>query len=113
MFGPGQHRLETRNLPMLSTLAGWMYGFDSPFKAEVYFVSTRQVTDLKWGTPNPVLMRDPDFGPVRVRAFGTYTLRATDPKTLLDRAGRHRRRVRGGRDPRAAALDHQPEPSPT
>jgi membrane protease subunit (stomatin/prohibitin family) len=83
VFGPGQHRLETKNLPLLSTLAGWMYGFDSPFKAEVYFVSTRQITDLRWGTPNPVLMRDPDFGPVRIRAFGTYTLRAMDPKTLL------------------------------
>jgi membrane protease subunit (stomatin/prohibitin family) len=83
VFGPGQHRLETRNLPILSTLAGWLYGFDSPFKAEVYFVSTRQLTDLKWGTPNPVLMRDPDFGPIRVRAFGTYTLRALDPRTLL------------------------------
>ncbi|MBW2361032.1 MAG: SPFH domain-containing protein [Deltaproteobacteria bacterium] len=83
VFGPGHHRLETRNLPILSTIAGWKHGFDSPFKAEVYFVSTRQITDLKWGTPNPVLMRDPDFGPVRVRAFGTYTLRALDPATLL------------------------------
>ncbi|TMA34486.1 MAG: SPFH domain-containing protein [Deltaproteobacteria bacterium] len=83
VFGPGQHRLETRNLPVLSTLGGWMYGFDSPFKAEVYFVSTRQVTDLRWGTPNPVPMRDRELGPVRVRAFGTYTLRAIDPKRLL------------------------------
>jgi membrane protease subunit (stomatin/prohibitin family) len=83
VFGPGQHRIETRNLPLLSTIAGWKHGFDSPFKAEVYFVSTRQVTDLKWGTPNPVMMRDPDFGPVRVRAFGTYTLKALDPATLL------------------------------
>jgi membrane protease subunit (stomatin/prohibitin family) len=83
VFGPGQYRLETSNLPMLSTLAGWVHGFDSPFKAEVYFASTRQITDLKWGTPNPVLMRDPDFGSVRVRAFGTYTLKTSDPKTLL------------------------------
>jgi len=83
VFGPGQYRLETRNLPIMSTLAGWVHGFDSPFKAEVYFASTRQITDLKWGTPNPVLMRDPDFGSVRVRAFGTYTLKASDPKTLL------------------------------
>lgn len=83
VFGPGQHRIETRNLPILSTIAGWKYGFDSPFMAEVYFVSTRQITDLKWGTPNPVMMRDPDFGPIRVRAFGTYTLRAMDPATLL------------------------------
>jgi len=83
VFGPGQHRLETRNLPVLSTLAGWFYGFDSPFKAEVYFVSTRTITDLKWGTPNPVMMRDRDYGPIRVRGFGTYTLRARDPKTLI------------------------------
>jgi len=83
VFSPGQHRLETRNLPVLSTLAGWKYGFDSPFKAEVYFVSTRQITDLRWGTPNPVPMRDRELGPVRVRAFGTYTLRTADPKTLL------------------------------
>ena len=83
VFGPGQYRLETSNLPVLSTLAGWAYGFDSPFKAEVYFVSTRQITDLKWGTPNPVPMRDPDFGPIRVRAFGTYALKAVDPRILL------------------------------
>ncbi len=83
VFGPGQHQLETRNLPVLSTLAGWKHGFDSPFQAEVYFVNTRPVTDLKWGTPNPVMMRDPDFGPIRVRAFGTYTLKALDPTVLL------------------------------
>ncbi len=83
VFEPGQYRLETKNLPILSTLLGWQHGFDSPFKAEVYFVSTKQITDMKWGTPNPVIMRDPDFGPVRVRAFGSYTLRATDPRTLL------------------------------
>ena len=84
VFGPGHHRLETRNLPILSTLAGWKHGFDSPFLAEVYFVTTRPVTDLRWGTPNPVPMRDPDFGPIRVRAFGAYTLRALDPRTLLE-----------------------------
>ncbi len=83
VFGPGQHRLVTKNLPVLSTVAGWLYGFDSPFKAEVYFVSTRQITELKWGTPNPVILRDPDFGPLRVRAFGTYTLRAQEPRALL------------------------------
>jgi membrane protease subunit (stomatin/prohibitin family) len=83
VFGPGQYRLETKNMPILSTILGWKYGFDSPFKAEVYFVSTRQITDLKWGTPNPVIMRDADFGPVRVRAFGSYTLRAICPRTLL------------------------------
>ena len=83
VFDPGQYRLETKNLPLLGTIAGWKYGFDSAFKSEVYFVNTRQITDLKWGTPNPVMMRDPDFGNIRVRAFGTYTLKAKDPKTLL------------------------------
>lgn len=83
VFGPGHYALETKNLPVLSTLMGWMHGFDSPFKAEVYFVSTRQLTNLKWGTSNPVPLRDPDFGSVRVRAFGTYTLKAIDPGRLL------------------------------
>ena len=83
VFEPGHYSLETKNLPILSTLMGWMHGFDSPFKAEVYFVSTRQLTDLKWGTSNPVPLRDPDFGSVRVRAFGTYTLKAIDPGRLL------------------------------
>jgi len=83
VFDPGHYSLTTDNLPILSTLAGWKYGFDSPFKAEVYFVTTRQVTDLKWGTPHPVTYRDPDYGPMQVRAFGNYTLRALEPKTLL------------------------------
>ncbi|MCA8993168.1 MAG: SPFH domain-containing protein [Planctomycetaceae bacterium] len=83
VFEPGHYDLKTDNLPILSTLAGWKYGFDSPFKAEVYFISTRQITDLKWGTPNPIMMRDADFGPIRLRAFGTFTLKAVDPKALL------------------------------
>ncbi len=83
VFEPGQYTLETKNLPVLSTLQGWKYGFDSPFKAEVYFVATRQVTDLKWGTPNPVMMRDADFGPIRIRGFGNYTLKAVDPRILI------------------------------
>jgi membrane protease subunit (stomatin/prohibitin family) len=83
VFEPGQYELSTDNLPLLSTLRGWKHGFQSPFKCEVYFVSTRQVTDLKWGTPNPVMLRDADFGPLRIRAFGTYTLRAVDAKLLL------------------------------
>jgi membrane protease subunit (stomatin/prohibitin family) len=83
VFEPGNYRLTADNLPILSTLLGWKYGFESPFKSEVYFVSTRQVTELKWGTPNPVMLRDPDFGPIRLRAFGSYTLRASDPKALL------------------------------
>lgn len=83
VFDPGMHVLSTKNLPVLSTLGGWYHGFESPFKAEVYFVSTRQVTDLRWGTPNPILLRDADFGPIRLRAFGTYALRAADPRALL------------------------------
>jgi membrane protease subunit (stomatin/prohibitin family) len=82
-FEPGHYELKTDNLPILSTIMGWKYGFDSPFKAEVYFVSTRQITDLKWGTPNPIMLRDADFGPVRLRAFGTYSMRAVDAKALL------------------------------
>jgi len=83
VFEPGTYTLETQNLPVLSTLKGWKYGFHSPFKAEVYFVSTRQFTDLKWGTKNPVLMRDPELGMVRVRAFGAFAARAVDPTKLL------------------------------
>jgi membrane protease subunit (stomatin/prohibitin family) len=83
VFEPGTYELAVQNLPLLSTLRGWKHGFESPFKAEVYFVATRQITELKWGTPNPVIVRDPELGPVRVRAFGTYTLRATRPEALL------------------------------
>ncbi|HEY6573097.1 MAG TPA: SPFH domain-containing protein [Candidatus Eisenbacteria bacterium] len=83
VFQPGTYELTTKNLPVLTTLRGWKYGFDSPFKAEVYFVATRQITELKWGTPNPVLLRDPELGPLRVRAFGTYTLKASKPEALL------------------------------
>lgn len=78
VFGPGMYTLNTQNLPILSTLKGWKYGFNSPFKAEVYFVSTKQFTDLKWGTPNPVMLRDPEFGPIRLRAFGNYSIQVTD-----------------------------------
>ena len=84
VFEPGHYELKTDNLPLLSTLAGWKYGFNSPFKAEVYFVSTRQITDLKWGTPNPIMLRDPEFGPIRIRAFGTYALKAENPRILLE-----------------------------
>jgi membrane protease subunit (stomatin/prohibitin family) len=83
VFKPGTYTLQTQNLPILSTLKGWKHGFESPFKAEVYFVTTRQFTDLKWGTQNPAMMRDPEFGMVRVRAFGTYSIKAADPAVLL------------------------------
>jgi membrane protease subunit (stomatin/prohibitin family) len=84
IFGPGTYTLDTKNLPILRTILSWPYGFESPFKAEVYFISTRQLTGLKWGTPNPIMMRDPDFGPVRLRAFGTYNVQCTDPRALLE-----------------------------
>jgi membrane protease subunit (stomatin/prohibitin family) len=83
VFYPGMYTLETRNLPILSTLQGWKYGFNSPFLAEVYFCSTRQFTDLKWGTMNPIIVRDAEFGPVRLRAFGTYAIRVKDPAVLI------------------------------
>jgi membrane protease subunit (stomatin/prohibitin family) len=83
VFSPGTHTLTTQNMPILSTLKGWKYGFESPWKAEVYFVNTRQFTDMKWGTQNPVIVRDPEFGAVRLRAFGAFAMRVTDPAALL------------------------------
>lgn len=80
---PGTFTLTTQNLPVLSKLKGWKHGFESPFKAEVYFVNTRRFTDLKWGTKNPVMLRDAEFGPVRLRAFGTYVLRVARPVELI------------------------------
>ena len=82
-FGPGKHTLTTDNIPILSTLKGWKYGFESPFKADVYFVNTRLFTGNKWGTSNPIMLRDPDFGIVRVRAFGTYDFKVVDVRTFL------------------------------
>jgi excisionase family DNA binding protein len=82
-FGPGKHSLVTDNIPILTTLKGWKYGFESPFKADVYFLNTRLFTGNKWGTANPVMMRDPDFGIVRVRAYGTFDFRITDPRLFL------------------------------
>jgi membrane protease subunit (stomatin/prohibitin family) len=78
VYKPGLYTLTTQNMPILTTLRGWKYGFDSPFKAEVYFVNTKNFTDQKWGTKNPIMLRDAEFGPIRLRAFGTYTLRITD-----------------------------------
>lgn len=82
-FAPGKHSLVTDNIPILSTLKGWKYGFESPFKADIYFVNTRLFTGNKWGTSNPIMMRDQDFGIVRVRAFGTFDFRITDVKLFL------------------------------
>jgi membrane protease subunit (stomatin/prohibitin family) len=84
IFEPGTHVLSTQNLPILSTLQGWKFGFNSPFKAEVYFFSTRIFTNLKWGTANPIMMRDAEMGPVRIRAFGSYNIRVADPRQMLE-----------------------------
>ena len=83
VFKPGTYELTTQNMPILATLRGWKYGFNSPFKAEVYFISTRKFTDLKWGTPGPAMMRDKDFGMVRVTGFGIYAVRAKDPAIII------------------------------
>jgi len=82
-FGPGTHTLVTGNIPILSTLKGWKYGLESPFKADVYFVNTRLFTGNKWGTANPIMLRDPDFGIVRARAYGTFDFKVVDVKTFL------------------------------
>jgi len=82
-FGPGKYSLTTDNIPVLTRLQGWKYGFESPFKADVYYVVTRVFTGNKWGTSNPVMMRDADFGIVRLRAFGTYDFRVIDPPRFL------------------------------
>jgi excisionase family DNA binding protein len=82
-FGPGKHTLATDNIPILTKLKSWPYGFNSPFKADVYYVVTRLFTGNKWGTANPVMLRDSDFGVVRVRAYGTYDFKIVDVKTFL------------------------------
>lgn len=88
LFGPGRYTLSTENIPVLSTILGWKYGFQSPFKCDVYYLNTRLFTGNKWGTANPVMMRDQDFGVVRLRAFGTYDFRIVDaPRFLKEVAG--------------------------
>ncbi len=88
LFQPGKHTLATQNIPILSTLQGWKYGFNSPFKCDVYYLNTRLFTGNKWGTSNPIMMRDRDFGVVRLRAFGSYDFRIVDaPKFLKEVAG--------------------------
>ncbi len=83
VFGPGLYKLETNNMPILTTLQSWPHGFQSPFKSEIYFVNTTRFTDQKWGTKNPITTRDPEFGPVRLRAFGTYAMRVADPGLFI------------------------------
>ena len=84
ILGPGIYELETNNIPILTNLQHWDHGFNSPFKAEVYFISTKRFIDLKWGTKNPIMVRDPEFSMVRLRAFGTYEIRINDAKTFLN-----------------------------
>lgn len=83
VFTPGLYQLETNNMPIMTTLQHWDHGFQSPFKSEVYFVSTTRFNDQKWGTKNPIMARDPEFGPVRIRAFGTYSMRVADPGKFI------------------------------
>ncbi len=83
VFEPGLYELNTANVPILSTLQGWQHGFESPFKAEVYFFNTRIFTDMKWGLRNPLILRDPEFGVIRTRAFGSYAFRIQDPAVML------------------------------
>ncbi|MFP1644268.1 SPFH domain-containing protein [Pontitalea aquivivens] len=83
VFGPGLYMLETNNMPVLTTLQHWDHGFRSPFKSEIYFINTTRFNDLKWGTKNPIIARDPEFGPVRLRAFGTYSMRVSDPARFM------------------------------
>jgi membrane protease subunit (stomatin/prohibitin family) len=84
VFGPGRHTLSTNNIPLLTALIGLPFGGKSPFTAEVYFVSMREFTDMKWGTPQPLVFRDPDFGMVRLRAFGTYSMKTADPQLFVN-----------------------------
>lgn len=90
VYIPGRHELTTSNMPITTTLKSWKYLFDSPFKVDVYFINTKQFTNLKWGTTNPVIVRDSEFGQVRLRSFGSYTMRVTDPKKFIKEfAGTH------------------------
>ena len=83
VFTPGLYMLETNNMPILTTLNHWDHGFKSPFKSEIYYVNTTRFSDLKWGTKNPIMLRDPEFGPTRIRAYGTYAVRVSDPAKFL------------------------------
>ena len=83
VFTPGLYMLETNNMPIMTTLQHWDHGFKSPFKSEIYYVSTSRFTDLKWGTKNPIMLRDPEFGPTRIRAFGTYTVKVADAAKFM------------------------------
>ena len=83
VFGPGRHLLWTQNMPILTKLKAWKHGFNSPFKAEVYFINTKQFINQKWGTSNPIMMRDPEFGIIRLRGYGIYSYRVSEPTVFL------------------------------
>ena len=83
VYQPGRYELQTSNMPIMTKLKAWKFGFNSPFKADVYFINTKQFLDRKWGTTNPVMMRDSEFGMIRLRAFGIYSFRVSDPVTFL------------------------------
>ncbi len=83
VFQPGRYELSTQNMPIMTALQSWKFGFNSPFKAEVYFINTKQFLDQRWGTANPVMMRDAEFGMIRLRAFGIYSFRVGDPVAFL------------------------------
>ena len=83
VFQPGRYELSTQNMPILTKLKAWKFGFNSPFKSDVYFINTKQFLDRKWGTANPVMMRDTDFGMIRIRAFGSFAFRVKEPETFM------------------------------
>jgi len=83
VFTPGRYELSTQNMPVMTALKAWKFGFNSPFKSDVYFVNTKQFMDCKWGTANPVMMRDAEFGMIRIRAFGSYSFRVKDPVVFM------------------------------
>ena len=85
IYQPGRYELTTQNMPILTTLKGWKYGFNSPFKVDVYFINTKQFVNLKWGTANPIMLRDPEFGPIRLRAFGSYCFKIDNDPTKFIR----------------------------
>ncbi len=83
IFEPGLYELQTNNMPLMTALQHWSHGFNSPFKSEIYYVNTRRFPGLKWGTQNPIMLRDPEFGPIRLRAFGSYAIRVADPGKFM------------------------------
>ncbi len=83
VFLPGFYKLDTQNMPILTTLMSWKYGFETPFKSDIYFVNTKQFTNQKWGTANPILVRDKDYGAIRIRGFGSYSFKVDDAYVFM------------------------------